>query len=86
MLRGTSSPAERETAARVARGEAVELPEPLKGFLTKVARHAYRVTAEDVAALKAAGLSEDAIFELTVSAAVGAGRHRLARGLEALKR
>ncbi len=50
-----------------------------------VARHAYKTTDAHVAALKQAGYSEDAIFELTLSAALGAGMARLERGLAALK-
>src|SRR5262245_59541920 len=45
-------------------------------YVDKVSRHAYLVTDEDVAALKAAGYSEDAIFEITVAAAVAAGLDR----------
>jgi alkylhydroperoxidase family enzyme len=53
-------------------------------FLNKVRRHAYRVTDEDVEALKAAGHSEDEIFELTVAAAVAAGLERRAAALRVL--
>lgn len=62
-----------------------ELPEALRAFVDTVARHAYRITDEDVAALRRAGYGEDAIFELTASAAVGAGCGRLERGLAALR-
>lgn len=61
------------------------VPEPVMAFVDKVARHAYRVTDEDVEALRAAGYGEDAIFEITVSAALGAGCVRLERGLSALR-
>lgn len=75
----------RAKAARVARGEdAPDLDDALRAFLQKVGRHAYQVTADDLAALKRLGHTEDALFELTVSAALAAGRHRLARGLAAL--
>jgi len=57
------------------------LPPPLETYINKVGRHAYRVTTADIDALKAAGFSEDAIFELTVSAALGAAAGRLERGL-----
>src|SRR5262245_60104319 len=43
--------------------------EPLTTLIDKVAKHAYKVTDEDIAAAKAAGLSEDQIFELVVCAA-----------------
>lgn len=61
------------------------VPADLIDFVEKVARGAYRVTPEDVGALKAAGYSEAAIFEVTVSAAMGAASGRLERGLSALK-
>jgi alkylhydroperoxidase family enzyme len=61
------------------------LPEPLRAYVGKVARHAYQVTDDDVAALRRAGYSEDAIFEITASAALAAGLGRLERGLAALK-
>jgi len=47
------------------------LSEPIRSLIEKVANHAYRVTDEDVAAVRAAGLSEDQIFEIVVCAAVG---------------
>lgn len=43
----------------------------LRTLLAKVARHAYKITDEDIAAVKSASLSEDQIFELVVCAAVG---------------
>ena len=61
------------------------VPEPLRAYVDKVANHAYKVTDEDVAALRAGGLSDDGIFEVTVAAAVGAGMHRLQRGMAALR-
>ena len=61
------------------------IPPDLEAYLKKVAQHAYRVTDEDIAALKRLGYSEDALFEITVSAALGAGQARLEYGLAALK-
>jgi alkylhydroperoxidase family enzyme len=46
-------------------------------YLDKVRTGAYRVTDEDVQALKDAGLSEDEIFEQTVAAAIAEGLRRL---------
>jgi alkylhydroperoxidase family enzyme len=59
------------------------VPELARGYADKVSRHAYRVTHGDVQALLDAGLSEDEIFELTVSIAVAAGleRRQAARGV-----
>jgi alkylhydroperoxidase family enzyme len=64
-------------------GEGV--PESLAAYLDKVALHAYKVTDEDLAALQRAGNSDDALFEMTVSAALGAALGRLERGLAALR-
>ena len=61
------------------------IPPALAAYVDKVARHAYRVTDEDLAALQRAGNSDDALFELTVSAALGAALGRLERGLAALR-
>lgn len=74
------------TDGAAAGGHAPIVPDALRTYIGKVVRCAYRVTDDDVAALKRAGYSEDAIFEVTVSAAVGAGMHRLERGLTALQR
>jgi alkylhydroperoxidase family enzyme len=61
-----------------------EAPEELAPYLDKVRRNAYKVTDQDVQALKDAGFSEDVIFEQTVSVAVAAGLTRLEAGLGAL--
>jgi alkylhydroperoxidase family enzyme len=52
-------------------------PAELAAYLEKVRLHAYRITDDDVAALKAAGVTEDEIFEQTVAAAISEGLHRL---------
>jgi len=62
----------------------VIVPDELSGWVEKVARDAYRTTDEDVESLKAAGYSEDQLFELTVAAALGASRARLERALATL--
>jgi hypothetical protein len=49
----------------------------LEAYLHKVRTRAYSVTDSDVEQLKAAGLSEDEIFEQTVAAAIGEGLRRL---------
>ena len=61
------------------------IPAALAAYADKVARHAYQVTDEDLGALQRAGTSDDALFEVTVSAALGAALGRLERGLAALR-
>src|SRR5690242_19638628 len=43
----------------------------VRALVDKVAHHAYKITDEDIAAVKSAGLSEDQIFEVAVCAAAG---------------
>jgi alkylhydroperoxidase family enzyme len=59
-------------------------PPAMDAYLAKVHERAYTVTDADVAALKDAGLSEDEIFEHTVTAAIGEGLRRLDRATEAI--
>ena len=61
-----------------------EAPPEFSPYLDKVRRNAYKVTDEDIQALKDAGYSEDVIFEQTVSVAVAAGLGRLNAGLAVL--
>jgi hypothetical protein len=89
--RGTTEAALRqavEARAAVAGGRKGEasgsIPPELEDFVDKVIRHAWQVTDEDIERLRRAGWSEDAIFELTIAAALGAGVGRLERGLAAL--
>ena len=63
---------------------AQDLPADLVAYVEKVAQHAYQVTDQDVQSLKLAGHSEEAIFEITLCASLGAGLARLERGLLAL--
>lgn len=65
--------------------ESSEIPPPMTAYVDKVALHAYETTDADIDALREAGYSEDAIFEITLSAAVGAGIARMERGLAALR-
>jgi hypothetical protein len=74
-------------AARLCGGkeEPPEIPTDLTDYVRKVALYAYKTTDEDIQRLKEAGYSEDAIFEITLSASMGAGLARLEQGLTVLK-
>ena len=73
-------------AARLAGARAgAPAPAPFGTYVDKVAQHAYKVTDADVAALRSAGSSEDAVFEVTAAAALGAALGRLERGMAALR-
>ena len=65
--------------------EGVDVPDDLRPYVDKVARNAYKVVDADIDALRAAGYSDDAIFELTLAAALGAARTRLDAGLKAME-
>jgi hypothetical protein len=55
-----------------------------QALVDTVARHAWKVTDEQVAATLAAGLPEDAVFELTVCAALGQATRQISAALAAL--
>ena len=68
-----------------AQREETDIPAELEKFVKKVAVSAYKVTDKDITQLKAAGYSEDDIFEITISAAMGASLGRLELGLQAME-
>lgn len=59
-------------------------PTGAKSLIEKVTNHAYKITDEDIATAKASGLTEDQIFELVVTAAVGQANRQLEAALAAL--
>ena len=59
------------------------VPAPARALIDTVAKHAYKVTDEVVAAARQS-LSEDQIFELVVCAAVGQASRQLESALVAL--
>jgi alkylhydroperoxidase family enzyme len=59
-------------------------PPEMAAYLEKVCERAYAVTDRDVEELKAAGCSEDAIFEQTVAVAIAEGLRRLDRAHEVI--
>ena len=75
---GGADPALRQAAAN-----GVGAPSDLQPLIDKIHRHAYKVTDEDIARVQAK-YGDDKMFEIVVSAALGAARKRLALGLEAL--
>jgi hypothetical protein len=59
-------------------------PPALAPYLARVRGCAYKITDDEVAALVAAGCSEDEIFEQTVAVALAEGLRRLDLGLAAI--
>jgi hypothetical protein len=60
------------------------LEEPLRGLVSKIARHSHQVTDDEIGAVRAAGLSEDQIFEVMVCAAIGQADREYHHALAAL--
>jgi hypothetical protein len=82
--RAVRGPGTTTSAARQAAFDNQGVDERARRLLEKVARQAWKITDEDVAATKAAGVSEDAIFELSVCAALGQSTRQLDAALAAL--
>ena len=76
---GTAPPEMRRAAF-----DDAEMNEPLRSLVNKVARHADQVTDDDIGAVRAAGLSEDQIFEVAVCAAIGQADREYNNALAAL--
>jgi len=83
LNRVLDGPGETEPALRHAAAEGRGLPADLQLLVDKIHRHAYKVTDGDVARLQAT-YGDDNMFEVVVSAALGASRERLIAGLTAL--
>lgn len=78
-----TGPGESDAAVRQAAADNAGLPEDLRPLIAKVHAHAYKVTDADIARLQAT-YGDDKLFEIVVSAALGASRKRLMAGLDAL--
>ena len=76
---GETAPELRRAAARNQ-----DVPADLQALVEKVHKHAYKVTDQDVARPQAT-YGDDRMFEIIVSAALGASRKRLMAGLAALE-
>lgn len=76
---GTTTQAERRAAF-----DNRDVPEAGRALIDKVTKNAWKVTDEDIAAAKQAGLSDDQVFELAVAAALGQSTRQLDAALTAL--
>ena len=77
---GTESPSDRRAAFNNS-----GVAEALGTLVDKVAKHAYRVTDEDIDAAKVSGLGEDEVFEIVVCAAIGQATRQYEMALAAPK-
>jgi pyrroline-5-carboxylate reductase len=78
-----------DTAAALRRalleGRMSEAPASLGSYIEKVRRSAWTITDEDVDSLKRQGYTEDQIFEVTASTAVGAALMRMDRAMAVVR-
>jgi len=79
------APGAADPALRNAAYQNGPLAPPLAAYVAKVHDASYRVTDDDISQLLAGGLSQDAVFEITAAAAVGAANQRLTAGLRAMQ-
>lgn len=77
--------AETDPALRNAAAEGAGAAPDIQSLIDKIHRHAYKVTDEDIAKLQAT-YGDDRMFEVVVSAALGASRQRLLAALDALEK
>src|SRR5262245_3072852 len=77
---GATEPGVRQAIYRGARQDG-----PVGAYVEQVRGQSYRISDEDVQGLLESGMSQDAVFELTVAAALGAAGERLEAGMRAMR-
>lgn len=77
-------PGSLDPALRRALADGSPGPEALADYVRALRDHAYQMRDQDVAAVIAAGYTEDQVYEATISTAVGTGALRLDAGMRAL--
>jgi alkylhydroperoxidase family enzyme len=84
VARVLSGPGRASEAERRAAFDDTGLTGTLRALVDKVAKHACRVTDDDIASATAAGYTEDQLFELIVCAAIGQATRQHEAALAAL--
>jgi hypothetical protein len=79
------APAVTDTATRMAAATGQPLPEPAATYTATVRDQSHRITDADIDRLTAADYSQDAIYEITVAAAVGAALRRYDTAVNAVR-
>jgi hypothetical protein len=85
LERVLDGPGEIDPAIRRAAADGHGVPAELQALVDKIHRHAYKVTDEDITELQKR-YGDDPLFEIIVSASLGASRARLLAGLDALEK
>ena len=81
--RVTRGPGDSSAQARQAAFANAGVAEPMRPLIDKVAKHAWKVTDEDVAAVRGAQ-TDDQVYEQVVAAALGQASRQLDAALAAL--
>jgi hypothetical protein len=74
---------ESDPSIRAAAAEGRGVPAELEALVGKIHNHAYRITGEDIARVQTIH-GDDPLFEIIVSACLGASRNRLLAALRTL--
>jgi hypothetical protein len=82
--RAVRGPGKSSADTRRAAFDNANVPAAIAALVDKIAHAAWKITDDDIAAARAAGLSEDEIFEITACAAYGQAMRQLEAGLAAL--
>ena len=85
LQRVLNGPGESDARIRAAAAEGRGAPADLQPLIDKIHARAYTVTDEEVARLQPV-YGDDRLFEIIVSASLGASHKRLTAGLKALER
>ncbi len=84
VLRGDGVTSNAVRGAAAGSGDA-GLAERVAPVVAKIRAHAYKITDEDIATLRAAGFpDDDDIFELTIATTVGVAQRRLDAAMAAI--
>jgi hypothetical protein len=84
IRRAVHGPGKSSADARRAAFANANVPAAAGALVDKIVHAASKITDDDIAAARTAGLSEDEIFEITVCAAYGQALRQLEAGLAAL--
>jgi hypothetical protein len=74
------------TEQRFAAFSNANLSQPLVSLIDKVANSSFKITDKDIASAKESGFTEDQIFELIISAAVGQSERQYESAIAALNK
>jgi alkylhydroperoxidase family enzyme len=81
---GHTEPSLRRALLEHMRSGAGPVPAVLREFVDKIATRPWTISDDDFTRLRAAGYSDDQLYELTLACALGAGLQRFDAGLRAL--